>query len=410
MPSLSLPRVLHVIPSLAPRDGGPSVAAIEMCRSLTAAGVETAIAATDADGSGRLPVVCGGWTTYKDVRTMFFPRQWSDAFKYSRPLARWLGEHVGDYDVVHAHAVFSHAPLAAARACVRGRVPYVIRPLGTLNPLAIESRRTAAKRLLWAVAARNAVRRAAAVHFTTDLERRLVTTEIPMTNDVVVPLGAPEMPAAAGRDLMNFRSQFQLAHRPFVLAIGRLHPIKGLEDLIDAFARVRARMPFDDWRLVIAGDGDAAYREKLKQRAAADTSGIIFTGWLSGTAKTAAIRSAALVAVPSRQESFSFSAVEALACGVPVLLSADVGLASEIQKGGAGWVVERASDALGRTLARVMQDQRGRSRAAAAAAALGVSKFTWRRVADDLVHLYEKIREAPAVPLEPRAARFHANR
>src|SRR5207247_9831761 len=101
----------------------------------------------------------------------------------------------------------------------------------------------------------------------------------------------------------------------------------------------------------MAADGDAAYREKLKRRAAADTSGIIFTGWLSGTAKTAAIRSAALVAVPSRQESFSFSAVEALACGVPVLLSADVGLASEIQKVGAGGGGERASDALRQTLA-----------------------------------------------------------
>ena len=85
--------MLHVIPSLAARDGGPGIAAIEMCRALAAAGVKTAIATTDADGPGRLPVRCDQWTTYEQVQTIFFRRQWSDAFKYSHPLARWLAAH-----------------------------------------------------------------------------------------------------------------------------------------------------------------------------------------------------------------------------------------------------------------------------------------------------------------------------
>src|SRR5205085_1067284 len=127
-------KVLHVIPSVAPRYGGPSRAVVDMCRALRGGGVDTLIATTDADGEGRLAVELGRHTLFKDVPAIFFSRQWSEAYKYSRPLAHWLDAHVGDFDVVHIHAVFSHACLAAAKACRKRGVPYVVRPLGTLDP------------------------------------------------------------------------------------------------------------------------------------------------------------------------------------------------------------------------------------------------------------------------------------
>src|SRR5216683_7337951 len=127
-------RVLHVIPSVAPRYGGPSNAVLAMCRALGRKGVDVLIATTDADGEGRLPVEHGRVTSYGGTPAIFFPRQWSEAFKYSHPLAHWLDQHVADFDAVHVHAVFSHACLAAGQACRRAGVPYVVRPLGTLDP------------------------------------------------------------------------------------------------------------------------------------------------------------------------------------------------------------------------------------------------------------------------------------
>src|SRR5947208_6786422 len=119
-------RVLHVIPSIALRYGGPSQAILEMCRALRKQ-VQLLIATTDADGNSRLPVRLGSPVDYQGVPAIFFSRQCSEAYKYSYPLARWLGANVKRFDVVHVHAVFSHACMAAARICRRHGIPYIVR-------------------------------------------------------------------------------------------------------------------------------------------------------------------------------------------------------------------------------------------------------------------------------------------
>ena len=110
-------KILHVIPAIAPRYGGPSQAIIEMCWALQREGTEVLIATTDADGECRLAVGTETQTVYRSVPTVFFRRQLSEAFKYSHYLACWLDKNVDSFDVVHIHAVFSHSSIAAARAC-----------------------------------------------------------------------------------------------------------------------------------------------------------------------------------------------------------------------------------------------------------------------------------------------------
>ena len=101
-------KVLHIIPGIAPRYGGPSRAILEMSRVLKTRGVESLVVTTDADGPGRLPVELGRPITYRGIETIFFSRQWSEAFKYSRPLACWLKAHVKNFDLVRIDAIFSH--------------------------------------------------------------------------------------------------------------------------------------------------------------------------------------------------------------------------------------------------------------------------------------------------------------
>src|SRR4051794_2864178 len=105
-----------------------------MCRALRKQGTDVLIATTDADGPSRLAVELGRTIDFQGVPTIFFARQWSERFSYSRPLARWLDRQVANFDAVHIHAVFSHACIAAARACRRHLVPYIVRPLGSLDP------------------------------------------------------------------------------------------------------------------------------------------------------------------------------------------------------------------------------------------------------------------------------------
>ncbi len=386
-------KVLHVIPSVAPRYGGPSQAIMEMCRALLACDVEPLVATTDADGRGRLPVEHGKVVEYQGVPTLFFPRQWSEALKFSLPLARWLGANVAEFDVVHIHAVFSHACLAAANASRRKGVPYVVRPLGTLDPWSVHQKRWR-KQLFWHLGVKHMLAGAAAIHYTTADEQRLAESSLGLGRGVVIPLGiSPDIfthPVPPER----FRQQHaELGREPYVLILCRLHPKKGIELALDAFLAATAQPELRAWRLVVAGAGDPTYVGGLR-RLVAKRGGderVLFTGWLAGDDKLAALRGAALMALPSRQENFGISVVEALASGVPALVSPHVNLAPEISAAGAGWVVRLEVDALEAAFARIMRDRDERARRGAAGRALALERFTWPAVAAQLAQLYATI-------------------
>ena len=111
-------KVLHVIPSLSPSQGGPSKALPEMARALVQAGVSVDVACTDDDGTGlRLSEVSHGVpVTHADgFRVFYFPKQ-TEFYKVSLPLLRWLCRHAREYDVIHVHTVFSFSTVAGSLA------------------------------------------------------------------------------------------------------------------------------------------------------------------------------------------------------------------------------------------------------------------------------------------------------
>jgi len=383
-------KALHVIPSVAPRDGGPSRAVVEMCRALGSRGIETLIATTDADGGARLAVKTGELVSHEGVPAIFFPRQWSEAFKYSRPLALWLRAHVAEFDVVHIHAVFSHACLAAAGACRKQGVPYVVRPLGTLDPWSLKQKHLK-KRSFWHLGVRQMLSGAAAIHYTTQAEQELAEEPLGLSRGVVIPLGIE-------RDLLNgnevHRETKAKMHSsvkaPYVLVMSRLHQKKGLEVLLPAFLSLVKKPEFAKWQLVLAGEGEPNYVASLKNlvKSGGGNGNVVFAGWLDGAQRKNTLRDASLLALTSYQENFGLCAVEALACGVPVLLSAHVNLAQEIETAGAGWIAPMESAALERTLATTLRDERGRAERGAMGRQLVQQRFTWDAVAEALVNLY----------------------
>ena len=375
---------MHVIPAVAPRYGGPSRAVLGMCRALNERGIDTVIATTDADGEGCLAVQLGTLVSFNGRSTVFFRRQWSERFKYSRPMATWLDRHVREFDAVHIHAVFSHVCLAAARACRKHGVPYIVRPLGSLDPWSLRQRRLA-KWLLLRMAVARMLRGAAFVHYTTDEERRLAEAGLRIGRGAVVPLGVdPELLGEAHSETGT--------EAPYVLALGRVHEKKGLDLLIGAFLDVAHRHELQMWRLVIAGDGEPRYMDGLRALAARNGGQelVVFSGWLEGQARLDALRGAGLVAAPSHQENFGLSVVEALACGVPVLVSPHVNLAAEIEAAGAGWVVTLEHAALVASLRDAMRDAGERMRRGRAGRALVCRRFTWSAVGEQLLAVYRK--------------------
>jgi glycosyltransferase involved in cell wall biosynthesis len=140
--------------------------------------------------------------------------------------------------------------------------------------------------------------------------------------------------------------------------------------------------------LVIAGDGPREYLAALKEKAA-NSHRITFAGWVEGEAKEALLRNASLLALPSRQENFGFCVLEAMARGVPVLLSPQVNLAREIDAADAGWIVER--DELTTGLAAALADEGARARRGKAAQVFA-QRYSWKKTAVALIDLYQEVR------------------
>ena len=384
-------RVLHVIPAVAPRYGGPSMAVVPMCDALMKSGVEALIVTTNADGGQRLSMPVGQSTVWQGLPALFFHRDFSESFKYSSGLAGWLRRHVAEFDIVHIHAVLSHSCLAAASACRAHRIPYVLRPLGTLAPWSLRQK-AFRKRLMLAFGARRAILGAGAIHCTSDEERRGIERAFPGASVVVIPLGID----ATFFDTSEV-SEAERHNDPYVLALSRLHPKKNIEALIEAFNSVALtqRVP---WRLVVAGTGEPRYVEQLQRFAKErDQNGrVSFPGWVDGARKRELLQRASMFALASLHENFGVSVLEALASGVPAVLSAEVDLAEAVRHARAGWIVEPSVDSIARGLSEAFRDEADRSARGRAARALA-RRYAWPAIATELVDLYRRLSAGHAV-------------
>jgi len=198
-----------------------------------------------------------------------------------------------------------------------------------------------------------------------------------------------------------------LATRPnVVLSLARLERDKGIFDLLDAMAAVRAAVP--DARLVCAGDGD---RDAV--RAAAERLGIRdavkFVGWVGPSGKRALLENAAVLALPSYVEGLPASLLEGMAAGVPVVASS-VGGMPEIVADGATGLLAAPGDkgALARHLRRLLLDRALGARIGAAGREAVRARHAAERVVPQLEHIYKvlgvgALAERPA-PMEMRKA------
>ena len=374
--------VLHVIPSVALRDGGPAVAIREMTAALANEGASVTVATTDADGPRatlavphETPVMVGKVAYRHFARTI--PGEW----KLSLPLARWLYGHARDFDVVHVHALFSFATIPGSRAAARAGVPFILRPLGTLDPWSLGQHRWK-KTLYRAVVEDKHLRDAAAIHVTSESERAAIERLGHGDKARVIPLGVPVAPAAR-------RGARAAATR--LLFLSRLHPKKNIPLLLDAVRAARdGGTPLE---LVIAGGGPDAYRSELESRAKSlgIEPQVRFVGHVEGEEKARLFAEADVFVLPSSQENFGIAVAEALAAGVPVIASDQVAIAQEVADAGAGWIVPVARDALVAALRDASADAGRRAAMGERAAAFARDRYSWQRTGRELMALYREI-------------------
>jgi len=384
-------KVLHVIPSVGPLRGGPSVMLRTMVQALAEAGVTVDVATTDDNGPGRLTVINSKPVVEGEITYRYFRRQ-SRFYTFSWPLASWLGSHVHDYDLLHIHALFSYPPTAAAYHAQRADVPYVARPLGVLNRWGMRNRRPWLKKSSFRLIERRILDGARAIHYTSEQERLEAADLGIEKRSVIIPNAATGPGALSSVTRGKFRARYpQLGGRPIILFVSRLDTIKGLDILLAAFARARAQLRGPV--LVLAGNGEPSFVAELKRTAASYgiSSDIIWAGFLEGSDKWIAMADADIFVLPSYSESFGIAVAEAMTAGLPVIVSDQVGIHREIARSRAGLVVSCDTDALAHALIALMNDAKLRSEMAANGTRLAQTQFSADAISEGLVKLYKEI-------------------
>jgi len=332
-------RILHAIHSVNPAGGGP----IEGVKQMSAVNARhghivelVSLDAPDARWVRECPLRCHalgpGWLHYG----------------YSPRFVPWLQAHWRDYDVVIVNGIWQFHSYGIWRALAGTPMPYFVFTHGMLDPW---FKRTyplkhAKKWLYWPWAEYRVLRDATAVVFTCEEERRLARQSFWLykCDEFVVNYGTAEPTGDAARQKELFLDRFpHLRSKRCLLFLGRVHVKKGPDILLAALAHILERLSEETTRnvhLVMAGPNDHTYGRKMARLV--DDLGladrVTWTGMVTGDMKWGAFRVAEAFVLPSHQENFGISVVEAMACGVPVLISNQINIWREIHQDNAGLV------------------------------------------------------------------------
>lgn len=285
----------------------------------------------------------------------------------------------GDAVVYHA-GVWSPWNHLCATTARRAGIPYIASPRSSLDPWALRHRGLK-KQLAWWLYAKKDLNAAAGIHATAEIEAEHIRRAGVKAPVFVVPHGIDLPPDGFGAN----RSTNGLKR---LLFLSRLHPKKGLEDLIEAFAKLSNT----DWELVIAGNDEDGYCQKLRALAAAWQAHerIHFHGPVSDNDKWQLYASSDAFVLPSYSENFGLVVAEALACGVPVVTTTATPW-HDLTANGCGWCIPTGTEDLQNTLREVCALDREQLQAMGHKGRLWMQEeFSWEKQAERLCGLVGK--------------------
>ena len=382
-------KVLQVTGGISPRYGG-SKALLGMCRELREQGIETHIATTNSDPEERPRVPLGLLVEVNGSLVYHFSSPALSKYGFSRELSRWLKVHTKDYDLVHFHGIYSHGLISGVASARRCRVPYVIRPMGELAPWCMQQGRLRKSAYMLALG-RRYLNGASAIHCTAREESEAAEKMGIHAPAAIIPLGVDE----SDFDLPPFGAFRQdypwMNGKKIVLFLSRIDPKKGLELLIEAVNSLRSVR--DDFALVIGGSGEKHYEEKIRNlvRDSGFKEQTVFTGFINGSAKRALLRDSDIFVLPSYDENFGMAIAEAMAAGLPVVVSNNVNIYREIDSSGAGIVTTCDAKEFATAINRILDDDSLRDKMGKNARKLVEEKFRWKTIASEVIQLYQSI-------------------
>jgi len=375
-------RLVHVVPYVGEEASGPAYTTTTLNQKMNELGMSSRLLVTSDRGNG--PISFDGTVTE-------FPRR---RFPYqlgrSPEMLQWLRNEVaaGKVDIVHNNSLWMMPNVYSGWATAGTKIPLVVSPHGTFSEWALRRSR-AVKFLFWNTLQKRALARTALFHATAESEyediRRLGFRQpvAVVPNGVDIPPLSGEMRREGGEATLLFLS--------------RVHPVKGLEYLLRAWAVLQDAHP--RWRLRIVGPGDPGYLKKLGDLASSlRLERVTFAGPRYGQEKDEAYRSADLFVLPTHSENFGVAVAEALAAGCPVVTTRGAPWSGLVDHR-AGWWVDIGAEPLRAALDEAMSTDR---RALAEMGARGRSwmerEFSWDRIAAQMIESYRWLHEGGSRP------------
>jgi len=356
-------------------------------------GIDVTIITTDSNGDiGQIPldVPLNQPLQQNGYQIIYFRCSPFRRYKFSLSLLQWLNENARQFDLAHLHALFSPVTTLAATIARYHHLPYIIRPCGMLDPADLQKKKRL-KQIYATLLERPNLAGAAAIHFTSKEEAKISerfglgsTGKMPVPRDLVIPLGV-----TAGL----FPKGLRESQVPIILFMSRIEPKKGLDLLIPALESILGSGI--EFHFILAGSNpqNADYETQIKVQIHNSSLAkyTTLTGFVSGDLKVEILTKADLFVLPSYYENFGIAVAEAMAAGVPVVISDRIHIAEDIQQAEAGWVGSLEVGAIANSIKSALLNPQERQRRGLNGKEYAKKHYNWEAIAQQTIDAYQQI-------------------
>lgn len=391
-------KVLHVIPYYYPafNFGGPVTLVHYLNRALVKKGIDVTVFTTNIDIEDQVEnnseVIVDG------VRVIYFKQKSylrflsRSGWNFSFDLIDSLRKRLNQFDVVHISEVWSFSAAFASYYSIKFKKPYIVTPRGSLYPYTFK-KKIWKKLPYYHFVTKKILKNASFIQYVTEDEKAQSHSFLKLKNKpVVIPSGIDfaEFSALPERDELKNKFPF-LKGKKVILFLSRIIWIKGLDILIDSFKElVKTR---NDLHLLIVGnDSGDSYKEVVKGwiKESGIENMVTFAGLLKGKDKLMAYAGSDIFVLPSYSENFGMVVIEAMACGVPVIISDKVGLSKNVKKYDAGIVINNKAENITEALKKLLDNSELR-KAFSEKGKKFAQYYNIDNVADMMINVYTKI-------------------
>lgn len=384
MPITPTIQVCHVVASINRNTGGPAVTSVRLAQAQAQTGISTTLATLDYAEHGPQVRTDG-------VELITIPaNQLTRRFRgYSPSLQRILMENTREkFNIIHNHGLWMFPNWYARQAAIHAAIPLVIKPCGMLESWSL-GRSRSKKFLAWHLFEHTNLQSANLFHATSEAEAVSIRALGLRQPIAIVPNGIdiPDLSSLPNRSLLEKRFP-ELRGRRWLLFLSRIHPKKGIAELLQAWQAIHNQ--FAGWQLILAGPDLDGYEVALRQMVSDRGLGecVTFTGMLTGEDKFCAVGNADLFVLPTHSENFGIAIAEALAHGCPVITTKAAPW-QDLQNHHCGWWIDNDVNALSAALADAVQlSEQERQAMGNRGRQLMESKYSWDHVAEQMIEAY----------------------